>query len=117
LKKFNFVTEDEEHVHLTKEQINQQKKIEEQSKTKAARREGEIRKEELIDLFGPEVVNKEVVIACPNKKGKGWMSIYKQIHERMEYLRTTEAKLGIDLDRPLSEQDPLDILNDLANKK
>ncbi|GJZ91025.1 hypothetical protein Tco_0662952 [Tanacetum coccineum] len=28
----------------------------------------------------------------------------------MDYLRTTEAELGIDLDRPLSEQDPLDRL-------
>ncbi|GJT97822.1 hypothetical protein Tco_1093340 [Tanacetum coccineum] len=32
-------------------------------------------------------------------------------------LRTTEAELGIDLDRPLSEHDPLDRLNDLENKK
>ncbi|GKE18323.1 hypothetical protein Tco_1425900, partial [Tanacetum coccineum] len=156
-------------------------KIEEEAKAKAARCESEIRKEELIDLFGLEVVNKyyndklqydryydkilnrrsksriincdiltrkgpitlkvyreddtseiipdfkasdlhlgewrEFVKACPNKKGKGWTSIYKQIHERMDYLRTTEAELGIDLDRPLSEQDPLDRLNNLANKK
>ncbi|GJZ34370.1 putative reverse transcriptase domain-containing protein [Tanacetum coccineum] len=35
----------------------------------------------------------------------------------MDYLRTTEAKPRIDLDRPLSKQDPLDRLNDLANKK
>ncbi|GKB70576.1 hypothetical protein Tco_0931988 [Tanacetum coccineum] len=35
----------------------------------------------------------------------------------MNYLCTTEAELGIDLDRPLSEQDPLDRLNDLENKK
>ncbi|GJW02952.1 hypothetical protein Tco_1561808 [Tanacetum coccineum] len=35
----------------------------------------------------------------------------------MDYLRTTEAELGINLDIPLSEQDPLDRLNDLANKK
>ncbi|GJS18229.1 hypothetical protein Tco_0412701 [Tanacetum coccineum] len=35
----------------------------------------------------------------------------------MDYLRTTEAKIGIDLDRPLREQDPLDRLNDVANKK
>ncbi|GJW22130.1 hypothetical protein Tco_0032752 [Tanacetum coccineum] len=52
------------------------KEIEEEAKAEAARREGEIRKEELIDLLGPEVVNK-----------------------------------------PLSKHDPLDILNDLANKK
>ncbi|GKA45948.1 hypothetical protein Tco_0738744 [Tanacetum coccineum] len=35
----------------------------------------------------------------------------------MNYLRTTEAELRIDLDRPLSEQGPLDRLNDLENKK
>ncbi|GJU59991.1 hypothetical protein Tco_1064969 [Tanacetum coccineum] len=35
----------------------------------------------------------------------------------MDYLRRTKAELGIDLDRPLSEQDPLDRLNDLENKK
>ncbi|GKB25253.1 hypothetical protein Tco_0864654 [Tanacetum coccineum] len=180
-KKFDFVTEDGKHFHLTEEQINQQKEIEEEAKAEAARLEGEIRKEELIDLLGLKVRNKyyndklqydryydkmlsrieksritnydiltrkglitlkvyreddtseiipefkasdlhlgewrEVVTACPNKKGKGWTSIYKQIQERMDYLRTTEAELGIDLDRPLSEQDPLDRLNDLANKK
>ncbi|GJS48768.1 hypothetical protein Tco_0598889 [Tanacetum coccineum] len=60
---------------------------------------------------------REVVTACPNKKGKGWTSIYKQIQERMDYLCTTEAELGIDLDRPISKQDPLDRLNDLENKK
>ncbi|GJR45082.1 hypothetical protein Tco_1313185 [Tanacetum coccineum] len=58
LKKFDFVTESGEHVHLTKEQISAQKKIEEEAKAEDARREGEIRKEELIDLLGPEVVNK-----------------------------------------------------------
>ncbi|GKE63840.1 hypothetical protein Tco_1514207, partial [Tanacetum coccineum] len=58
LKKFDFVTESGEHVHLTKEQISAQKKIEEEVKVEATRREGEIRKEELIDLLGLEVVNK-----------------------------------------------------------
>nr|GEV16482.1 hypothetical protein [Tanacetum cinerariifolium] len=154
--------------------------IEEEAKAEAARREGEIRKKELIDLLGPKMVNKyyndklqydrycdkmlnrraksritncdiltrkgpitlkvyrkddtskiihefkasdlhlgewrEVVTACP-KKGKGWTSIYKHIQKKIDYLHTTEAELGIDLDRPLSEQDPLDRLNDLANKK
>ncbi|GKG04373.1 hypothetical protein Tco_0314760, partial [Tanacetum coccineum] len=60
---------------------------------------------------------REVVTACPNKKGKGWTFIYKQIHERIDYLHTTEVELGINLDRPLSDQDPLDRLNDLENKK
>ncbi|GKC81519.1 hypothetical protein Tco_1137236, partial [Tanacetum coccineum] len=57
LKRFDFVTEDGEHVHLTKEQISAQKKIKEEAKAEAARCEGEIRKEKLIDLLGPEVVN------------------------------------------------------------
>ncbi|GKD52565.1 hypothetical protein Tco_1281541 [Tanacetum coccineum] len=35
----------------------------------------------------------------------------------MDYIHTTEAELGINLDIHLSEQDPLDKLNDLANKK
>ncbi|GJW87171.1 hypothetical protein Tco_0162511 [Tanacetum coccineum] len=58
LKKFDFVTKGGEHVHLTKEQISAQKEIEEEAKAEAARCEGEIRKEELIDLLGLEIVNK-----------------------------------------------------------
>nr|GEV06838.1 hypothetical protein [Tanacetum cinerariifolium] len=58
VKKFDFVAEDEKHIYLTNEQINQQKKIEEEAKAKAAKRKSEVRKEELIDLLGPEVVNK-----------------------------------------------------------
>ncbi|GJS38494.1 hypothetical protein Tco_0563537 [Tanacetum coccineum] len=44
-------------------------------------------------------------------------TIYEQICSRMDYIHTTEAELGINLDIPLSKQDPLDKLNDLANKK
>ncbi|GJV92618.1 hypothetical protein Tco_1540431 [Tanacetum coccineum] len=73
VKKFDFVTKDGKRIHLTEEQINQQNKIEEEAKDEAAKRESEVRKEELIDLFGLEVVN--------------------------------------------NKQDPLDKLNDLANKK
>nr|GEX45105.1 hypothetical protein [Tanacetum cinerariifolium] len=58
LKKFDFVTKSGEHVHLTEEHISAQKKIKKEAKAKAARREGEIRKENLIDLLGPKVVNK-----------------------------------------------------------
>ncbi|GJT60551.1 hypothetical protein Tco_1004084 [Tanacetum coccineum] len=181
LKKFDFVTEGREHVHLTKEQISAPKKIEEEAKAKASRREGEIRKEELINLLGLEVVNKyyndklqyekycdkmlnrrvasritnydvltrkgpitlkvyredgtseiipnfkasdmhlsewrEVMEACLKRTGKGWDIIYKQIETRMDYIHITKAELGINLDIPLSKQDPLDKLKDLANKK
>ncbi|GJZ38469.1 hypothetical protein Tco_0585032 [Tanacetum coccineum] len=58
VKKFDFVTEDGKHIHLTEEQINQQKNIEKEAKVEAAKRKSEVRKEELVDLFGPEVVNK-----------------------------------------------------------
>ncbi|GJY74145.1 hypothetical protein Tco_0478576 [Tanacetum coccineum] len=149
-------------------QANTIPEIEKDAKVKPARHKAEIRKEELIDLFGTEVVNKyynnklqydrycdkmlnrraksritnydiltrkglitlkvykdndiseiipefkatdlhlsewrEVVKAFRNKKGKGWTSIYKQILERMNYLRTTKAELGIDIDRPLTNK-------------
>ncbi|GJS76764.1 retrovirus-related pol polyprotein from transposon TNT 1-94 [Tanacetum coccineum] len=113
LKKFDFITEGGDHVHLTKEQIKEQKKIKESAKDKAAKHEVEVRKEELVDLLGPDMVVK----ACPNRKGKGWSIIYGQIQKRIDYLHKTKAELGIDLDKPLSEQDRLEKLNDLAKKK
>ncbi|GJV25089.1 hypothetical protein Tco_1377784 [Tanacetum coccineum] len=179
LKKFDFVTEQGDHVHFTKEQIKEQKRIEESVKPDIAKQEMEVRKEEWIDLFGVDVVTKyykaklqydkyydkmlrraqsritnydvltrkgpitlkvyredgtddvipkfkasdlhlsewrEVVKACPNRKGAGWSTIYEQIQTRMDYLHKTEAGLGIDLDKPLGEHDPLDRLNDLARK-
>ncbi|GKG18865.1 hypothetical protein Tco_0375964, partial [Tanacetum coccineum] len=58
LKFFYFITEDGERVHLTKELTSAQKKIEEEAKAEAVRCESEMRKEELIDLLGPKVVNK-----------------------------------------------------------
>ncbi|GJV36364.1 hypothetical protein Tco_1408841 [Tanacetum coccineum] len=39
LKKFNFFTKDGDHVHLTEEQIKEQKKIEKSAKVKAAKQE------------------------------------------------------------------------------
>ncbi|GJT61691.1 hypothetical protein Tco_1005224 [Tanacetum coccineum] len=60
---------------------------------------------------------KEVVQACPNRKEKGWKTIYGLIKTIMEYLNQTEKELKIDFNKPLKEQDPLNELNDLANKK
>ncbi|GJX40639.1 hypothetical protein Tco_0255629, partial [Tanacetum coccineum] len=139
LKKFDFIIKDRKYVHLNEEQINQQKKIKEEAKAEVAKHEGEVRKEELVDLLGPEVVNKddgtsevipnfkasdlhfgewrEVVKACPNRIRIGWKAIYGQIQTRMDYLHITKAELGINLYIPISEHDSLDKLNDLANKK
>ncbi|GJU73318.1 hypothetical protein Tco_1264723 [Tanacetum coccineum] len=58
LNKFDFITEDGRHFHLTEEEINHQKKLEEDAKAEAAKQEGEVRKAELVDMFGPEVVKK-----------------------------------------------------------
>ncbi|GJU71366.1 hypothetical protein Tco_1262771 [Tanacetum coccineum] len=60
---------------------------------------------------------REVVQACSNRKGKGWKTIYEQIKTRMDYVHHTKEELKIDFNKPLEEQDPLDELNDLANKK
>ncbi|GJW56314.1 hypothetical protein Tco_0103045 [Tanacetum coccineum] len=136
MKKFDFVTEGGEHVHFTEEQIKEQKRTEESVKADATKHEIEIRKEEWIDLLGVDVEDgtdevipnfkasdlhlsewRELVKACPNRIGKGWSTIYDQIKTRMDYLYKTKAELGIDLDKPLGEQDPLDKLNDLAKKK
>nr|GEW03388.1 hypothetical protein [Tanacetum cinerariifolium] len=58
LKKFDFITEDGSYIHLNEEEINQQKKLEEDAKAKAAKQEREVRKAELIDLLGPKMANK-----------------------------------------------------------
>nr|GEY12726.1 hypothetical protein [Tanacetum cinerariifolium] len=121
-KKFDFVIESEEHVHLTEEHISAPNKIKKEAKAEASRREGEMRKEDPIDLLGPGVMNKyyndklQEKLLQLAKKGKRWTS-YKQIQERMNYPRRTEAELEsawIDL---LSKHDPLDRLNDLENMK
>ncbi|GJS97779.1 hypothetical protein Tco_0804747 [Tanacetum coccineum] len=184
LKKFDFFTEDGDHVHLTEDQIQEQKRIEESVKAEAAKHEVEVRNEELVDLLGPDVVSKyykanlqydkycdkmlnrraksritncdvltkkgpislkvyredgtsevipnfkssdflhppgdgEKVLKAFNYKNRkrGCPTIYEKIQTRMDCLHETKAALGIDLDKPLSEQDPLNKLNDLANKK
>ncbi|GKC75200.1 hypothetical protein Tco_1125974 [Tanacetum coccineum] len=56
LKKFDFVTENGDHVHFTEEQIKEQKRIKESVKGNMAKKEVEIGKEELVDLLGIYVV-------------------------------------------------------------
>ncbi|GKE37161.1 hypothetical protein Tco_1460566 [Tanacetum coccineum] len=60
---------------------------------------------------------REVVQACPARKEKGWKTIYGLIKTRMEYLNQTKRELKIDFNKLLKEQDPLNELNELANKK
>nr|GEU46394.1 hypothetical protein [Tanacetum cinerariifolium] len=58
LKKFDFVIKEGEHINLTEEQINHQKKLEEEAKAEAAKQEGEAKKAKLIDLLGYEIMHK-----------------------------------------------------------
>ncbi|GKE50434.1 hypothetical protein Tco_1481692, partial [Tanacetum coccineum] len=60
---------------------------------------------------------KEDVQACPDRKEKGWKTIYRLIKTRMKYLNQTEKELKFDFNKPFKEQDPLNELNDLAKKK
>ncbi|GJX67744.1 hypothetical protein Tco_0303471 [Tanacetum coccineum] len=62
-------------------------------------------------------ISLKVVHACLDRKEKGWKTIYELIETRMEYLKQAEKELHIDFNKSLQEQDPLDELNDLANKK
>nr|GEW52353.1 hypothetical protein [Tanacetum cinerariifolium] len=56
LKKFSFVTEGGEQIHLTTEKIEEQKRIEESLKAELAKQEVEKVKSELVDLISIDVV-------------------------------------------------------------
>ncbi|GKD49679.1 hypothetical protein Tco_1278655, partial [Tanacetum coccineum] len=60
---------------------------------------------------------REVIQACPNKSEKGWKTIYDLVKTRLDQLTQTEQELKIDLNKSLKERDPLNELNELANKK
>ncbi|GJZ92651.1 hypothetical protein Tco_0664716 [Tanacetum coccineum] len=79
------------------------------------RKSSKITNYDVLTQKGP--ISLKVVQACPDRKEKGWKTIYGLIKTRMEYLDQTEKELKIDFNKPLNEQDPLNELNDLANKK
>ncbi|GJV49505.1 hypothetical protein Tco_1439717, partial [Tanacetum coccineum] len=119
VKKFDFVIKGGKHIHLTKEEINKQKKIEEDAKVEATKHESEgpitlkVYKEDgtskVIPNFKASDLHlgewREVMNACLNRTGKGWKIIYEHIQKKMDYIHASKAELGIDLDIPLSEQD------------
>ncbi|GKE86505.1 hypothetical protein Tco_1560247, partial [Tanacetum coccineum] len=84
----------DDETHVTGSMVESSRIKKEDAKAEATKHKSEVRKEELVDLLGPEVIQK-----------------------KMDYIHETEAELGINLDIPLSEHDPLNKLNDLANKK
>ncbi|GJV23988.1 retrovirus-related pol polyprotein from transposon TNT 1-94 [Tanacetum coccineum] len=105
-------------------------RIVEDAKAKAAKQEGEIRKAKLVDLLGLEVVEKKGPVTLivyredgtseviPNFKASDMhLAEWREIQKKMDYIHATEAEVGIDLDIPLSQQDSLNKMNDLENKK
>ncbi|GJU93971.1 hypothetical protein Tco_1318727 [Tanacetum coccineum] len=116
LNKFYFITEDGRHIHLTEEEINHQKKLEEDAKAEAAKQEG---KRAISRITNCDVLTRKGPITLKVYREDGTSEIIPNFKAstRIDYIQTTEAELGINLDIPLSKQDPLDKLNNLANKK
>ncbi|GJV71676.1 hypothetical protein Tco_1491671 [Tanacetum coccineum] len=80
---------------------------------------------ELVDLLGIDVVT-QALSHCKYKGKMGQLKSFQMSklvtyiwlnRKRMEYLNQTEKELKFDFKKPLKEQDPLNELNDLANKK
>nr|GEV63221.1 hypothetical protein [Tanacetum cinerariifolium] len=86
-------------------------------KMKKRRQSSKIISCDVLTKKGPVSLKREVVQACPDIKEKGWKTIYELIKTRMEYLEQTEKELHIDFNKSLQEQNPMDELNELANKK
>ncbi|GJR16144.1 hypothetical protein Tco_0798796 [Tanacetum coccineum] len=121
----HIITEGGDHVH--EEQIKEQKRIEESAKAEAAKYEVEVRREELVDLLGPDVVSK--YYKSKLQLGPITLKVYKEdstddvipnfkasdlhLSEWREVVKACPNKKG----KPLSGQDPLDKLNDLAKRK
>ncbi|GJT02119.1 retrovirus-related pol polyprotein from transposon TNT 1-94 [Tanacetum coccineum] len=71
-------------------------------------------KNDLVDLMGIDVVeeyHKKKLLEDET------IEVISNFKKRMEYLNQTEKELKIDFNKPLKEQDPLNKLNELANKK
>ncbi|GKC26519.1 hypothetical protein Tco_1033813 [Tanacetum coccineum] len=121
LKKFDFVTKKGDHVHLTKEQIKEQKKIEESVKADLAKKKKKREKKK-----GPEEKSQTVMSfqrerrgnASLSQKNWSWMDHHLWLNsDKKEILHKTEHDREIDFSKPLGEQDPIIKLNDLARKK
>ncbi|GKA26207.1 hypothetical protein Tco_0712316 [Tanacetum coccineum] len=110
LKQLDFITKKGEHIHLIADQIKEQKKLEELAKADMAKQEVKLGKEELVDLLGINVV-------------RGFYKAKLKYIGRMEPMKSSMTSKPVTYtlvnrgSKPLSEQDPLDKLNDLARKK
>nr|GEV29481.1 cysteine and histidine-rich domain-containing protein RAR1 [Tanacetum cinerariifolium] len=115
-------TESGEHIHFTAEKIEEQKRIEESPKAKLAKQEVEKVKNKLVDLMGIDVVTKyyknklsgHITLKVHRKDGTtevipNFKTSVMHLAEWREVVQVCPNREG--------KQDPLDKLNDLANKK
>ncbi|GKE16807.1 hypothetical protein Tco_1424384, partial [Tanacetum coccineum] len=94
VEKESTISDSDDETHVTSSM-----KLEEDAKAEAAKQEGEVRKAELVDLLGPEVVK-------------------KYYNDKLQYDRYYDKMLNrIAISRITNCDDPLEKLNDLANKK
>ncbi|GJV41480.1 hypothetical protein Tco_1419920 [Tanacetum coccineum] len=147
LKKFSFVTEGGEHIHFTTKKIEEEKRIEESLKAELAKQEVKKVKNELVDLMGTDVVtqyyNKKLlydkyydkmlkrrksykITNCDvlTKKGPITLKVYRKYgtnevisNFKVSDLHLAEWREVVQTCPNKKEKDPLDELNDLANKK
>ncbi|GKA09847.1 hypothetical protein Tco_0689280 [Tanacetum coccineum] len=64
-----------------------------------------------------DVLTKKGPITLKVYREDGTDEVISNFKTRIDYLTQTKEELKIDFNKPLKEQDPLDELNDLANKK
>nr|GEU92841.1 hypothetical protein [Tanacetum cinerariifolium]GEU93750.1 hypothetical protein [Tanacetum cinerariifolium] len=144
LEIFDFFPKGGDHIHLTAEQIKEQKRIKEPFIADLAKQEVELGKDELVDLLCMEVVTcfyksklqydhycdrmlnrrgQLKIINCDvlTRKGLITLNVYRE-DETSEIITNFKAsdlhlKLEIEYNKPLSEQDPILKPDDLARKK
>ncbi|GKA59886.1 retrovirus-related pol polyprotein from transposon TNT 1-94 [Tanacetum coccineum] len=71
----------------------------------------------LVDLIGIDVVKEYLNKKLLYNKEDGFEEVISNLKTRLDQLTQTEQELKIDLNKPLKVQEPLNELNELANKK
>nr|GEX35840.1 putative reverse transcriptase domain-containing protein [Tanacetum cinerariifolium] len=118
LKKFDFVTEKGDYVQLTKEQIKEQKRIAELVKAGMSKKEGELGKDELVNLLGINVVT--IVYKSKIKYDKNCDKMLNKMALRKiincDVFLKGKDPITLKVYRVIGEQDPIIKPNDLARK-
>ncbi|GJS86831.1 hypothetical protein Tco_0769467 [Tanacetum coccineum] len=92
LKKFDFITEDGRNIHITEEEINHQKKLEEDAKAKAAKQERKYCDKMLNRRAELRITNCDVL----TKKGPITLKVYREdgLSEVIPNFKASDLHLG-----------------------